>query len=152
MVRLADERDAIALEPLDDPHLPQGPGAIERLRHDPADQALEHTVVTRPRERRVADMVGEAEAIVVDPDGEAFPRHVRDTLAEARHEVQPRVNRAPDAVDVDPAVGEPERCGVEQHHRPDVHVGRLVLDAEEGGVHRAQALVVGHQTSFRRRG
>ena len=57
---------------------------------------------------------------------------------------QPRVDGPPDMVDVDPAAADPQRRDVEQHHRTDVHVGALVLDAEEGGVHRAQPLVVRH--------
>jgi hypothetical protein len=39
-MHLADDREAVAREPLGDPELPERPGAIERLVHDAAAEAL----------------------------------------------------------------------------------------------------------------
>jgi len=144
VVGLADQREPVTVEPLDHPDLPHRPLPIERLGHDAADQALQHALVAGPRQRGVTHVVGEAEAVVVDPDGNALVGDLGEPLAKARHEVEAGVNRRPDAVDVDAAAGRAERCRVEDEDGSNVHVAALVLDAEEGSVHRAQALVGGH--------
>ena len=131
VVRFADERKTIAGHSLDEPHLPQRPAAIERLRHDPSHQSLEHAPVAGLRQRGMAHVVGEAEAIVVHPDRQPFIRQIGESLAKARHQVQPRCDAGTDALDVDAALGGAQRSGVEEHHAADVHVTARVLEADE---------------------
>ena len=89
----------------------------------------------------MADVIGETETVVVDPDGQALVGEIRQALAEARHQMQPRCDRGADAVDVDAALGRAHRRRIEQHHAADVHVAARVLEPDEGGVLRAQAFV-----------
>lgn len=69
MVHLGDEGDAPALETLDDPHLPQRPGAVEWLGGDLHGEHGERGVVTGGRQRSTADVLVEVEHGVVDHHG-----------------------------------------------------------------------------------
>ena len=73
VVRLADQREAVALEALHEPHLPERLRAVEPLGEDPPDQQRELVVVARRGQRGVADVVLEVEARVVHPHGPARP-------------------------------------------------------------------------------
>src|SRR5438094_417946 len=53
----------------------------------------------------MANVVGDAESLIVDPHGMIFVRHVGEALAEAGNELELRLDRAPDAIDVHPALG-----------------------------------------------
>ena len=73
VVRLADQREAVALEALHEPHLPERLRAVEPLGEDAPGQQRELVVVARRGQRGVADVVLEVEARVVDPDRLARP-------------------------------------------------------------------------------
>ena len=49
VVHLADQCGAIALDPLDDPQLPERFPGVELLRHDARDQPLELSLAPRAR-------------------------------------------------------------------------------------------------------
>ena len=87
-------------------------------------------------QRGVAHVVVEVEARVVDPER---PAHLEaregELLAVARHERQPRL-------DVRAELVARRRRSLEDHERADVHVRGLLLLVEEGGVDRAQAVLV----------
>ena len=90
MVGLEDQREAVALEPLDEPVLPQGPRAVELLRGDPRRQLEQLLLGSRRRQRGMAHVVLEVEGRVVDP--QRTPRLERrrgQLLAIARDQVQP---------------------------------------------------------------
>src|SRR6185503_11284498 len=88
VMRLGDDREAIALEPLDHPHLPERLPAIELLRHQPAGEALEEPLVARARQVRVADVISEIEEGVVDPDGMLEARRPCQALAIAWNAIE----------------------------------------------------------------
>ena len=50
VVHLRDHREAVALEALDDPHLPERPLAVEVLLHDARREALQLLLVAGPRQ------------------------------------------------------------------------------------------------------
>ena len=85
-------------EPLDQPHLPQRPRAVQRLREHPSGQALELGLVAGAGQGRVADVEGDVEVRVVDPHRPALiERHEGQPLAVARHEMQPAGDLRPPA-------------------------------------------------------
>ena len=91
VVGLGDQREAAALEPLDEPRLPQRLRAVQPLRVDARGQRAQLLLRARLRQRRVAHVVLEVEARVVDPDRPAgLQRRERELVPVARHEVQPR--------------------------------------------------------------
>ena len=62
-----DQCEAVVLEALDQPHLPQRLGAVELLGEDPCGQALQLDPGPGRRQRRVAHVVLEVEVRVIDP-------------------------------------------------------------------------------------
>ena len=69
VVGLGDQREAVVLEALDQPHLPQRLGAVELLGEDARGQVLQLLLAARRGQRGVAHVVLEVEARVVDPHG-----------------------------------------------------------------------------------
>ena len=67
VVGLGDDREPALGQPLDQVHLPQRAGAVERARHQPGDQLGELLVGARPGQRGAAHVVGDVEVLVVDP-------------------------------------------------------------------------------------
>jgi hypothetical protein len=66
---LGDQGEALALQALDQPELPQRFAAVELLGEDAADQLAQLRLASGRRERRVAHVVGDVEAGIVDPEG-----------------------------------------------------------------------------------
>ena len=56
------------LQPLDEVHLPQRPGAVQRSGDDARHELLELLHGARAGQRRLPHVVGEVEVVVVDPD------------------------------------------------------------------------------------
>ena len=136
VVRLADQREAISLEPLHQPHLPERLRAVELLGEDAADQQLELVVVAGLGQRRVAHVVAHVQPRVVDPDRAAgLQRREGELLPVARHQVQARLDVIGELV-----VG--RRRPLEDAHAADVHVRALVLLGEEACVCGAEAVEV----------
>jgi hypothetical protein len=69
LMRLAEQREAIALDSLDEVHLPEGVASVEWTAHDPRDQVVELAQRAGGRQRGPAHMEGDIEALVVHPDG-----------------------------------------------------------------------------------
>ena len=67
LVRLGVDRDAVLGQALDEVHLPQRPGLVQRPRAQPRDQVVQLGVAARGRQRRAPDVVGDVEVAVVDP-------------------------------------------------------------------------------------
>ena len=136
VVGLGDQREPAALEPLDEPHLPQRLGAVERLRVDPRRERAQLRLGPRHRQRGVADVVLEVEARIVDPQRPAgLDGREGELLAEARDEVEPRADVVREVV-----VG--GRGAVEDHHRADVHVRHRAFLGDERRVDGGQAISV----------
>jgi predicted protein tyrosine phosphatase len=99
-----------------------------RWEKSPPGEPQEALVVAGARQRGVAHVVLEVEARVVDPALAAEPTgRDRELLAIARHEVQP-------AADVLEHVLVTRRRAGEARDRADVHVRRIALLVQEGGV------------------
>ena len=131
---LASMAQRPVLEPLDHPDLPQRLGAVELLRHDAADQLAQLALAARGGQRRVAQVVLDVEVRVVDPDrASQLEGDEADLLAVPRDEVELGVHHGDD-------VAEGRRRALEDGDRGNVHVGHVVLDVEERGVQRAQAI------------
>ena len=133
---LADQREATVVEPFDDPHLPQRLGAIQLLGHDPRDEAHQLLLGARRGQRGLADVVLEVEGGVVDPQRAAgLHRRLREPLAVARHEVQPR----PDVVE---HLLVARRRALADDQAADVHVRRGSLLRQERRVDCGQPIQV----------
>ncbi len=116
MVGLEDEREAIVLESLDQPALPQRLGAIELLGDDPARELEQLLLGARGGQRRVADVVLEIELRIVGPQWAArVERRRAQPLPVARDEVQSPAN-------VIEVVARTPAAALEDEHRADVHV------------------------------
>ena len=90
---LADDREAVSLEPLDQPQLPERLRAVELLGEDPRGEVAQLLLGARSRQGSLADVVIEVEVRVVDPDRAALAEgDEAELLAEARDEVQARLD------------------------------------------------------------
>src|SRR5690606_21247480 len=142
VVDLGDDREAVVLESLDDPHLPQRPVSVEMLRLDAPDDALELSLAARARQPGVAHVVAELEARIVDPHGMALERGPGEALPVARDPVQARGDVRLDAFEVDAAGVVAQRGSLEHGGRADVHRRARVLVDPELAVELGEALVV----------
>ncbi len=131
---LVDHREAIALQTLDDPRLPERPRAVELLRHDARREVFQLLVATGPRQGGVADVVVETEPTIVDPHRMVLERDPFQALPVARNQMQDARDRALESLDVDATVWGAERAGLEDLGRRDVHVHGGRLEDEEGVV------------------
>ncbi len=145
MVGLGDHGKAFAGHVLHQPKLPQRLGAIQALGEDAPGELLELGLVLGPGKPCVADVVAGVEVRVVGPHRPTLSeRHERQSLAVARHEVQPREDVLDELL--------VSRClAFEDHHRGDVHVrGAAVLQVQEGRVQACQAVRVCHRARLSR--
>jgi len=139
---LLDEGDVAALQAFDEPQLPQGPAPVEQLGLEPLEQGEELGPVAGAGERRQAHVVGDVEAIVVDPDRvPGVQRHVLQPLTEPWDAMQPRRDEIADRADPESSFGGEERLALEDGQRADVHRGLEALEVQEAGVERAQPVV-----------
>jgi hypothetical protein len=90
VVGLADDREAAALDAVDQPHLPDRLRPVEPLGEDARRERAQLVLAPGGGERSVADVVVEVEVGVVDPDWPALTkRDEAKLLAETRNEVKP---------------------------------------------------------------
>ena len=130
VMALGEQGEAAVVQSLDDVHLPQRFGAVQLLGEDPRGEPQQRVQVARLRQRGMADVVGEVELRVVDPQRKpGLERRVDHALPVARHQVQSRPHVCHELVVV-------RRRPVEQHDAADVHVRRRALLGEEPGVDR----------------
>ena len=135
VVALADDREAVAVEALDQPQLPERLRAVELLGEDPRGEVAQLLLGARRRQRGLAHVVVEVEVGVVDPDRAALLEgHLAQLLAEAGDEVQARLD-----VVAELAVG--GSGALEDDRRGDVHVGPRPLHVEERGVESGQSIL-----------
>ena len=138
---LGDDREAVALDAVDEPQLPERLRAVEALREDPRRQVPQILLAAGARQRGVAEVVLDVELRVVDPLRPALAvGDEAQLLAEPGDEVQPRGDVVAELV----VFG---RRALEQGGRGDVHVGRALLEVQERGIEAREA-VVGHALMF----
>jgi hypothetical protein len=125
---LADQREAVVLEALHEPGLPQRLGAVQPLGENPRRHRQQLLLVAWLGQRRVADVVLEVEVGVVRPHrASALQRRHGQLLAVAGDEVK----AAPDVVEqVDQRRWRP----LEHRDPTHVHVRAGTLVVEEGRV------------------
>ncbi len=144
VVALADDREAVAVEALDQPQLPERLAAVELLGEDPRRQVAQLLLGAGRRQRGLAHVVVEVEVGVVDPDRAALVEgDEAQLLAEARDEVQARG-------DVVAELRVARRRPLEDDRRGDVHVGAGSLHVEERGVEPSQPIFT-HGANLRTR-
>ena len=145
VVRLLDQPDVAALEPLDEPQLPERPRPVEELRLDPRGEREQLLAAARRRQRGEAHVVRDVEARVVDPDRPTLlERHVHDPLAEPRDEVQPGADEPAGLREAEPAGVVEERSALEDADGPHVHRRLEPLQVQERRVERTQPVVARH--------
>ena len=106
-----------------------------------AESAFSCATLPGLRERGVAQVVVEVEAVVVDPDRVALDGDVLELLAVARDLGQGRSGGLADRVDVDAALGPAQGARLEDQGRGDVHVGVRLLEEQEGVVEGRESVV-----------
>ena len=156
VVDLGDDADAVLLEALDHPQLPQRAGAVERGAGDLAGHLAQLAAAAGAGAADAADVEVEVEVGVLDPDRVGqVERHLHQPAAERRHQVEPA---ADELLDVLERVAAGHRRRVEHHRHGHVHVVGRVLQVQEGGVEPGQSFhvrslrsVVGESASSRRR-
>jgi hypothetical protein len=139
VVGLRDDREATALEPLDEPHLPEGALAIETLREHATRERVQLLDRAGPRDGRVSDVEVEIEVGIRAPD-RAEQREEPHSLAEARDRAEALGDGVADREGVERAVRPDERPAFEDRDGSHVHVQRSGLDREERAVEGAQAI------------
>ena len=146
VVGLGQQGEAVALQPLHQPELPERLGAVELLREDARGEPLQLLLAARLGQRGVADVVGQVEVDVVGPERPAgLQRRHDEALAEARHLAQAAAHVL-DQVDV---FG---RRALEDQDRADVHVARRGLVGQERGVDGGQSVEVASLRCHRMQG
>ena len=141
VVRLGEQREPSALQPLDQIHLPERTIAIERSRHEATDEIAQLGIGARAWQRGPAYVIADVEFLVVDPHRVGQPPRDRAHLLPiARHESDACLDQVPEAVVVESALGL-----LEQHDPTDVHRGRRLLQVEERHVEWTEP--VGHRAS-----
>ena len=134
VVDLEDDRPLPILEAFDEPCLPKWALAIERMRHDPADEAAERRVVAGSGQRRVPQVVAEVEVRVVCPHRPPeLERHRADALAVARDLPHLRSDERFEIV-------HSGRRVVEDAHTGDVHVDDPIFQVKKLSIERVQPL------------
>src|SRR6266481_7425138 len=128
-------------EPFQNPDLPQGFLTVEVLRRDARRQALELSLISRPRQRDVTDVIINVEMLIVHPHGMIRHRDISQPLAVARNEVQPRGDVVANLIDVDAAIGCPERPALERCPAGNVHGAGGGLHHEKRVVEEAETVV-----------
>ena len=144
-MRLVDQADVLtAVDAVDEPELPQRTVSDEHLRHQALGQLEQLTSVPRRGQRGEPHVVGDVEAVVVDPHRPAPPERYRHhPLAEPRDQLEARRHQRAHVVETESTVGVVERSPLEHGDRTHVH-GRLgALEVEEALVERGQAVVAG---------
>ena len=156
VVQFRDQREALAVQALDDPRLPQRSRTIERLRGDAPGERLELRVAARAGKRRVPHVVVDVEVRVVHPyrrqrfvlvravaetqvAAQFAVRAPHELLAVARYLLDRDGGRVPDGREVDAAARAAQRAGLENRHAGHAHVplGRFlrqegIVDESEG--------------------
>ena len=133
VVALADDREAVVAQPLDQPQLPERLAAVELLGEDPRRQVAQLLLGAGRRQRGLAHVVVEVEVGVVDPDRAPLVEgDEAQLLAEARDQVQARGDVVAELV-----VG--GRRALEDAGRGDVHVGAGALHVQEGSIESGQS-------------
>src|SRR5271166_5566050 len=90
----------------------------------------------------MAQVVVEVEPRVVDPNRVTERRDAFKPLPEAAAPPEGRLRERANALEVEAAVGRPQRLALKELDRTHVHVDVRRLDGEEGGVKGGEAVVV----------
>ena len=148
VVRLADEGEAVAGQPLHHPQLPERARAVQALRHDPGRKLLDLPLVAGARQAGVANVVIEVEALVVHPHGRAVNGHKGQLLPVARNAVQHAGNGAANARQINAAFCVAQRPRIVNGRGGHMHTGVGALQQQEGVVEGGEGFVVArHQCS-----
>ncbi len=123
VVCLGEDRKTTSFETLNEVHLPQRPRTIQRPRHDASHEVTQLSFRSRFGQRRAPHMVGNVEALIVNPDrvGEAA-RNPTNSLAEPRNERNPALDQPNESVVVEALVRR-----LEDRHTAHVHGGGRLL-------------------------
>jgi hypothetical protein len=147
VVHLGDHPDPAALEPLGQPHLPQGAAAVELAARHVGGEVAQLADAAGGGERGPPHVQVDVEVGVVEPDRVVeVERHWREPPAELGDEVHPLPQEVLHLLE---RVAARHRGGVEDHERRHVHVVGRRLPVEEGRVEAAQSL---HDVSLSRWG
>jgi hypothetical protein len=140
VVGLRDDREAPAVEPLDEVELPQRLGPVQREGEQAPGEVAQLLIGAGRGQGAVAQVVAGVEVRIVDPHRAPLAeRHVGQLLAVARHEVHARLDRLDQL-----AVG--GRLAFEDEDARHVHVRAAALEVQEAGVEGGQSVAIGHRS------
>ncbi len=106
VVEHLEQTDAAALEPVDQPEVPERVAAVERERHEVRAELQQLGVVARFGQCRLVHVVGDVELVVVHPHrGGLADQREPYPLAQLRHEVQAARHLGPHVVETQAATG-----------------------------------------------
>jgi hypothetical protein len=145
VVGLVDDPEAVVLEPVGQPQLPERLGSVQRRRQVGPDQLVELRVGPGGGQSDVPDVPGDVEVGVIHPHRRPqMEGRNGEPLAQPREQVQA-------AADVGDEVLVAGRAALADHDRPDRHVAVRFLVGQEGRVERRQPvhMALGHLPSSR---
>jgi hypothetical protein len=135
VVALSHDREAVPLESLDQPQLPERLGAVELLGEEAGGQRAQLLLGAGRGQGGLAHVVMEVEVGVVYPHRAALAkRHEAQLLAEAGDEVQTRADVLAELV----VVG---RRTLEDDRRGHMHMRARPFHVEERGVESGQPIL-----------
>ena len=136
VVDLGDDADAVLLEALDDPQLPQGTGAVQRGAGDLPGHLAQLAAAAGGGAADAADVEVQVEVRVLDPERvRQVERHLAEPAGERRHQVEPASD---ELLEVLERVAAGDGAGVQHHRHGHVHVVGGVLQVQEGRIEPGQ--------------
>ncbi len=135
VVDLQQHRAAATGETVEHMDLPQRPGPVEPLHHDPRDPGVALVVTAGADGVVVADVKVRAERRILGP---ARADRWEQLRAQSPPEPRDLAGAAPEQVDDRPGFPRAVRVGFQHGHGTDGHRSRVGLDGEEGDVERAE--------------
>ena len=138
VVHLREADDLVVVVPLDDPHLPQRPGPVQRQRGEVRGQGGELAVAAGLREGQPVHVALDVELLVPDPDRVVeAERHPTQLAGERRDVLDPSVDLRLHQLE-----GVRRRHGARVEHDQAAHVHQLGgrLEVEEAGVQAGESV------------
>ena len=141
MVHLHEQANTSSRQAREEPHLPQGPGAVQRTATQRLAGTKQLRLVPGGGDREDPDVFGDVEGGSVDPQWPAQPESgpVQD-LMEAGKEVRPSLDLLSGGLDPDATVRVEQASPVEDGERTDVLGPTLLFGPDQHEIGRGQPL------------
>ena len=149
-MQLEDQPHPALSKPRHQPQLPQRPGPVQQPQAQLVAQPQQLPLATRRRDLDGADVVGQVEARVIDPQRQPLPNPgAQHQLTQPGHQLQAAAELPADGVQPEAAIGVVQRPTLSHCHDGDMLRQPGVLQIEEPGVLNTLTLVAAGELAHR---